>query len=198
MVSAKADVPAFPTRRQTDLTRTKINPSQVCLKYFSVTVKLALLTYLRISKDSILLQIVNRIKWKTNASPPLSVNFSPKNCFYKKTASLKRDVPTSQGCISLCLSILLLHMRHLKTHWGHSFLEHELNWSTPPTSFLMGTLRNRFAENPVPFLWKKNLHLLPRGIKFFLVPNPILPCSDLGWSWSPLMQNRTLCGLHFA
>lgn len=181
MVSAKADVPAFPTRRQTDLTRTKINPSQVCLKYFSVTVKLALLTYLRISKDSILLQIVNRIKWKTNASPPLSVNFSPKNCFYKKTASLKRDVPTSQGRISLCLSILLLHMRHLKTQ--RSFLPGTWAELINTTYFLpYGYFEKQVCWKPSAIPLKKNLHLLPRGIKFFLVPNPILPCSDLGWS----------------
>lgn len=200
MVSAKADLLVFPTRHQTDLTNTKIYLSQVSRKYFPVIVRLALLTYLRISEDSTLLQKVNRITWKTHANPPLSDNFSQKkfvifHCLYKKIASLKRDAPTSQGHISSCLSIFLLNIRHLKTRWGHSFLEKELNWSTPPFSFLWVLWETGLLKPQCHYF--NNLHLLPLGIKFFLVPNPILPCSDLGWSWSPLLENRTLCGLHF-
>jgi len=39
MGSAQADLHVFPTRHQTDLTNIKAHFSQVCWKYFSVTVR---------------------------------------------------------------------------------------------------------------------------------------------------------------
>lgn len=52
----------FPVRHQGDLTDTSTGLSQVCWKYFSRAVRLALLLYLRMSEDSIVQQIINRIK----------------------------------------------------------------------------------------------------------------------------------------
>ena len=116
---------------------------------------------------------------------------------YKNIASLKRDASTSQGRISFCLSIFILNIRDLKTHRGRSFLEQELNWSTPPISFLMDTLRNGFAENPVPLLWQSAF--TPTWDKVF---SGAQPKTSLQWLRLVLISTHgeqdPLCGLHFA